>query len=32
MQTLENRIDRSQAMHSMYYPTASLSQKEMLEL
>jgi hypothetical protein len=32
MQMLENRIDRSQATYSMYYPTASISQKVTLEL
>lgn len=32
MQMLENRINRSQATYSMYYPTASISQKATLEL
>jgi hypothetical protein len=32
MQMLENRINRSQATYSMYYPTASISQKITPEL
>ena len=28
MQMLENRINRSQATYSMYYPTASISQRQ----
>jgi hypothetical protein len=32
MQMLENRINHSQATYPMYYPTASVSEKAMLEL